>query len=66
MGTPTILGDALRPIWELALDMAPGVWAGRRGGVFGSYGWSGEGVPNLTERLKAAEDEGLSRISGAV
>ena len=52
LGTPTILGDALRPIWELALDMAPGVWAGRRGGVFGSYGWSGEGVPNLTERLK--------------
>lgn len=52
LGTPTIVGDALRPMWELTLDMFPATHGGKHAGVFGSYGWSGEGVPNLTERLK--------------
>ena len=41
---------ALCGIWPWICP--PGVWAGRHGGVFGSYGWSGEGVPNLTRRLE--------------
>jgi len=52
LGTPTILGEALEPIWELTLSMFPGTHGGKLAGAFGSYGWTGEGVPNITERLK--------------
>ena len=52
LGTPTIVGEALRPIWELTLDMFPGTHGGKWAGAFGSYGWSGEGVPHIMERLK--------------
>ncbi len=52
LGTPTILGEALRPVWELTLSMFPVTHGGKYAGAFGSYGWSGEGVPHLTERLK--------------
>lgn len=52
LGTPTILGEALRPVWDLTLSMFPVTHGGKYAGAFGSYGWSGEGVPHLTERLK--------------
>lgn len=52
LGTPTIVGEALRPIWDLTLNMFPGTHGGKYAGAFGSYGWSGEGVPHITERLK--------------
>lgn len=51
-GTPTIVGEALRPIWDLTLAMFPATHGGKYAGAFGSYGWSGEGVPNITERLR--------------
>jgi flavorubredoxin/NADPH-dependent 2,4-dienoyl-CoA reductase/sulfur reductase-like enzyme len=51
-GTPTINGDALAPIWELVMAMSPITHKGKLTGVFGSYGWSGEGVPNIENRLK--------------
>ena len=52
LGTPTIVGEALKPIWELTLNMFPGTHGGKFAGAFGSYGWSGEGVPHILERLK--------------
>ena len=52
LGTPTIVGEALKPIWDLTLGMFPGTHGGKYAGAFGSYGWSGEGVPNITQRLK--------------
>lgn len=52
MGTPTIVGEALKPIWDLTLNMFPGTHGGKYAGAFGSYGWSGEGVPHIIERLK--------------
>ncbi|MEF9942247.1 MAG: FprA family A-type flavoprotein [Lachnospiraceae bacterium] len=52
LGSPTILGDALKPIWSLTLSMSPVTHRGKLAGAFGSYGWSGEAVPNLLERLK--------------
>ena len=52
LGTPTIVGEALKPIWDLTLNMFPGTHGGKYAGAFGSYGWSGEGVPHITERLK--------------
>ena len=51
-GTPTIVGEALKPIWDLTLAMTPVTHGGKLAGVFGSYGWSGEGVPHIEERLK--------------
>jgi len=51
-GTPTINGDALPPIWDLVMGMSPITHKGKLTGVFGSYGWSGEGVPNIENRLK--------------
>ena len=51
-GTPTILGEALEPIYNLTLGMYPPVFKGRLASAFGSYGWSGEGVPHIIERLK--------------
>ena len=41
-GTPTIVGEALRPIWELTLNMFAGTHGGKHASAFGSYGWSGE------------------------
>lgn len=51
-GTPTIIAEALRPIWDLTLGMFSVTHGGKYAGAFGSYGWSGEGVPHITERLK--------------
>lgn len=52
LGTPTILGDALEPIWDLTTAMVPCVHGGKIASAFGSYGWSGEGVPNIMKRLE--------------
>lgn len=51
LGTPTIVGDALRPIMELLLSVLPVMVKGKVASAFGSYGWSGEGVPNVLARL---------------
>jgi len=51
-GTPTILGEALKPIWDITTSMFPGVHGGKLASAFGSYGWSGEGVPNIIARLQ--------------
>lgn len=51
-GTPTILGEALKPIWDLTIAMFPVTHGGKYASAFGSYGWSGEGVPHIIQRLK--------------
>lgn len=51
-GTPTIVGEALKPIWDLATSIFAGTHGGKYASAFGSYGWSGEGVPHIIERLK--------------
>lgn len=52
LGSPTILGDALEPVWALTLGMFAATHRGKKAAAFGSYGWSGEAVPNLTARLQ--------------
>lgn len=52
LGSPTILGDALKPIYDLSTTMLPTIHGGKQAAAFGSYGWSGEAVPNLTQRLQ--------------
>ena len=51
-GTPTIVGDALKPIWDLTTSLSGVTHGGKLTSAFGSYGWSGEGVPHIVERLK--------------
>ena len=51
-GTPTIVGEALEPIWDLTTSIFAGTHGGKLASAFGSYGWSGEGVPHIIERLK--------------
>lgn len=51
-GSPTIVGDALPPIWNLLTSLNPVIHKGKLVGAFGSYGWSGEAVSNIEGRLK--------------
>lgn len=52
LGSPTIVGDALPPIWNILANMHAQTCRGKLAAAFGSTGWSGEAVPNLTERMK--------------
>ncbi|GKT28743.1 disulfide oxidoreductase, putative [Aduncisulcus paluster] len=53
LGTPTINGDALPQMKELAEAISPIRDRGLVCGVFGSYGWSGEGPDVLAGRIRA-------------
>jgi len=50
-GTPTVLGEALKPIYDLTTSLFAGLHGGKPASAFGAYGWSGEGVPHIIERL---------------
>jgi flavorubredoxin len=52
IGSPTINADAVAPVWR-ALDSISAITArGKVAAVFGNYGWSGEAVELLEERLE--------------
>ena len=53
VGSPTINRDAVAPVWQLLAGIEAVNIQKRPVAVFGSYGWSGEGVPNLAQRLTA-------------
>jgi flavorubredoxin len=63
IGSPTINQDAVKPAWDLLSVVCAITNRGKAAGAFGSYGWSGEGVPMLTSRLKSLKfkvvEEGL-------
>lgn len=52
VGSPTINQDAVEPAWNLLAHVSAITNRGKVAGAFGSYGWSGEGVPMLNNRLK--------------
>ncbi|MBN2259065.1 MAG: FprA family A-type flavoprotein [Clostridiales bacterium] len=52
LGSPTMVSDILPPIKDILSDMNPVVHAGKLVSAFGSYGWSGEAVPNIIGRFK--------------
>ena len=52
LGSPTILADALPPIWQILTSLNPVVHKFLHVGCFGSYGWSGEGVKHMANRLQ--------------
>lgn len=51
-GSPTINGDALKPILDILISLNPIVHGRKTAAAFGSYGWSGEAVSNIENRLK--------------
>jgi NADH oxidase (H2O-forming) len=51
-GIPTINRDIPRPMWELLANLSTVRLKAGIGGVFGSYGWSGEACRIAEERLK--------------
>lgn len=52
VGSPTINQDAVEPAWNLLAHVSAVVNRGKAGSAFGSFGWSGEAVDMLTDRLK--------------
>ena len=50
-GSPTINGDAVKPVWDLLSSLAVVNLKGKLGGAFGSYGWSGEAVQMIEDRM---------------
>jgi flavorubredoxin len=53
VGSATINGDAVKPVWDLLSSLATIRLRGKVGGAFGSYGWSGEAVGMVEDRLKS-------------
>jgi flavorubredoxin len=53
LGSPTINQDALKPVWDILSVVCAITNRGKAAAAFGSYGWSGEGVKMLTDRLKS-------------
>lgn len=53
LGSPTILADALPPIWQVLISLNPVLHKHLHVGCFGSYGWSGEGVAHIANRLNS-------------
>lgn len=52
IGTPTINGDAVKPVWDLLSSFAKIRVKGKVAGAFGSYGWTGEAVRMVDDRLR--------------
>lgn len=63
VGSPTINQDAVKPVWDALSLVSAIINRGKPAAAFGSYGWSGEAVPMMTERLKSLKfktlDEGF-------
>jgi flavorubredoxin len=51
-GSPTINGDAVKPVWDLLSSLTAVNVRGKLGAAFGSYGWSGEAVAMIEDRLR--------------
>jgi len=55
VGSPTINRDAVPPVWQLLGGMEAVNIQKRPVLVFGSFGWSGEAVPHVAERLQSVK-----------
>ncbi|MDF2880859.1 MAG: lactamase [Clostridiaceae bacterium] len=62
MGSPTINQDAVKPVWDVLSTVCAITNRGKAAAAFGSYGWSGEGVPMITERLKSLKFKVLEDV----
>lgn len=51
-GSPTINGDAVKPVWDLLSSLVVVDLKGKLGASFGSYGWTGEAVKMIEDRMR--------------
>ncbi len=51
VGSPTIVGDAPRPVWDALALLSSVKFKIKLGAAFGSYGWSGEATKMVEDRL---------------
>lgn len=63
VGSLTINGDAVKPVWDLLSSLATLNLRGKVGAAFGSYGWSGEAPKFIAQRLA---DLKMKVVSGPV
>jgi len=56
-GSPTINGDAVKPVWDLLSSLAVINTRGKLGAAFGSFGWSGEAVRMMEDRMRGLKME---------
>lgn len=52
LGSPTINKSMVKPMWDVLSVIDPMANMGKIAGVFGSYGWSGEGIKMANSLLK--------------
>lgn len=52
IGSPTFNRDAIPPVWELLAEVSAIVNKDKPAAAFGSYGWSGEAVKFIEQRLQ--------------
>ena len=53
IGSPTLNRDVLKPVWDVLTSISPFAVKGKPAAVFGSFGWSGESVKYISERLRS-------------
>jgi flavorubredoxin len=53
MGSPTVNRDALKPVWDVLTSVSMLIVKGKVAAAFGSFGWSGESIKFMSERLRA-------------
>lgn len=53
VGSPTVNHDALKPVWDVLSSVSVLVVKNKPAAAFGSFGWSGESIKLLSERLRA-------------
>lgn len=51
-GSPTINGDAVKPVWDLLSSLAVVNVKGKISAAFGSFGWSGEAISMMEDRMR--------------
>ena len=51
-GSPTINGDAVKPVWDMLSSLAVIDTRNKFGAAFGSFGWSGEAVRMIEDRMR--------------
>ncbi len=63
IGSPTLNRDALKPVWDVLTSLSTYIVKGKPAVVFGSFGWSGESIKYLSERLRAVGADVLGTCS---
>lgn len=66
IGSPTLLADTLPQIWTILSSLNPVIHRGLPASCFGSYGWSGEALKNITERYKQLKLNVVSEPLGII